>query len=211
MKARLAWLLVPLALLWGCQNETAQGTATAASLAEAPDYTEQYVLSPQVSDDRRLQEPGQKVRDAKGGLELLAADMEARTVKVGEVELTIHETKLLHYTPDYSLIDFYHSYTHDQEFELAKFFVEINNTSSEEVNFAPVALVETESGEVKTWEDDVYLESLNEGLKPGEIKSGNVGFIVEDGAQELKLTTSKLFAADGELLAPAQAITIDLD
>src|SRR5690606_6155838 len=141
-------------------------TATAASLAEAPDYTEQYVLSPQVSDDCRLQEPGQKVRDAKGGLELLAADMEARTVKVGEVELTIHETKLLHYTPDYSLIDFYHSYTHDQEFELAKFFVEINNTSSEEVNFAPVALVETESGEVKTWEDDVYLESLNEGLKP---------------------------------------------
>lgn len=211
MKARLAWLLVPLALLWGCQDETAQGTANAASLSEAPEYTDQYVLSPQVSDDRRLQETGQKARDAKGGLELLAADMEARTVQIGDIELTIHEAKLLQYTPDYSLIDFYHSYTHDQEFELAKFFVEINNTSSEEVNFAPVALIETESGEVKTWEDDVYLESLNEGLKPGEVKSGNIGFIVEDGAQEIKLTTSKLFATDGELLAPAQTITIKLD
>lgn len=211
MKARLAWLLVPLALLWGCQDETAQDTATAASLPEAPAYTEQYVLSPQVSDDRRLQEPGQKARDAKGGLELLAANMEAQAVQIGDIELTIHETKLLQYTPDYSLIDFYHSYTHDQEFELAKFFVEIHNTSSEEMNFAPVALVETESGEVKTWEDDVYLESLNEGLKPGEVKSGNVGFILEDGAQELKLTTSKLFAADGELLAPGQSMAIKLD
>ncbi|WP_211655616.1 DUF4352 domain-containing protein [Planococcus alpniumensis] len=211
MKARLAWLLVPLALLWGCQNETAQGTATAASLAEAPAYTEQYVLSPQVSDDRRLQEPGQQVRDVKGGLELLAANMEPQTMQIGDIELTIHETKLLHYTPDYSLIDFYHSYTHDQEFELAKFFVEINNGASEKVNFAPVALIETESGEVKTWEDDVYLESLNEGLKPGEVKSGNVGFIVKGGAQEIKLTTSKLFAADGELLAPAQTITIKLN
>ncbi|MGM0896650.1 MAG: DUF4352 domain-containing protein [Bacillota bacterium] len=211
MKVRLAWLLVPLALLWGCQDGATQGTANAASLSDAPEYTEQYVLSPQVSDDRRLQEPGQKVRDAKGSLELMAADMEARTVQVGDIELTIHETKLLHYTPDYSLIDFYHSYTHDQEFELAKFFVEINNTSNEEVNFAAVALIETGSGEVKTWEDDVYLESLNEGLKPGEVKSGNVGFIVEEGAQELQLTTSKLFAADGELLAPPQTITIKLD
>lgn len=211
MKARLAWLLVPLALLWGCQEEAAQGTATAASLSEAPDYTEHYVLSPQVSDDRRLQEPGQKTRDAKGGLELLAANMEAQAVQIGDVELTIHETKLLHYTPDYSLIDFYHAYTHEQEFELVKLFVEIHNSSNEAVSFAPAALFETGAGEVKTWEDDVYLESLNEGLEPGEVKSGNVGFIVEDGAQEIKLTTSKLFAADGELLAPARAITIQLD
>lgn len=211
MKARLAWLLVPIALVCGCQSETTQGTATAASLAEAPDYTEQYVASPQVSDDRQLQEPGQKVRDAKGGLELLAANMNPQKVQIGDIELTIHETKLLQYTPDYSLIDFYHAYTHEQEFELAKFFVEINNVASEEVNFAPVALIETEGGEVKTWQDDVYLESLNEGLKPGEVKSGNVGFIVEDGTQELKLTTSKLFAADGELLAPAKTITIKLD
>ncbi|WP_341962831.1 DUF4352 domain-containing protein [Planococcus maritimus] len=211
MKARLAWLLVPIALVCGCQSETTQGTATAASLAEAPDYTEQYVASPQVSDDRQLQEPGQKVRDAKGGLELLAANMKPQKVRIGDIELIIHETKLLQYTPDYSLIDFYHAYTHEQEFELAKFFVEINNVASEEVNFAPVALIETESGEVKTWQDDVYLESLNEGLKPGEVKSGNVGFIVEDGTQELKLTTSKLFATDGELLAPAKTITIKLD
>ncbi|MEZ0481387.1 DUF4352 domain-containing protein [Planococcus sp. SSTMD024] len=211
MKARLAWLLVPLATLWGCQDETAQGAANAAALSETPEYTDQYVLSPQVSDDRQLQEPGQKMRDAKGGLELLSANMEPQMVKIGDIGLTIHETKLLQYTPDYSLIDFYHSYTHDQEFELAKLFVEITNTSSEEVNFAPVALVETESGEVKTWEDDVYLESLNEGLKPGEVKSGNIGFIVEDGAQTLKLTTSKLFAADGELLAPAKTIQVKLD
>ncbi|WP_271853174.1 hypothetical protein [Planococcus maritimus] len=211
MKARLAWLLVPIALLCGCQSETTQGTATAASLAEAPDYTEQYVESPQVSDDRRLQEPGQKVRDAKGGLELLAANMKPQTVRIGDIELTIHETKLLQYTPDYSLIDFYHAYTHEQEFELVKFFAEIHNTSSEEVNFAPVALIETASGEVKTWQDDVYLESLNEGLKPGEEKLGNVGFIVAGGAQKLQLTTSKLFASDGELLAPAQTITIQLN
>lgn len=210
MKAKLAWLLVPLAL-WGCQNETAEGTATAAYLSEVPSYSEAYVLSPQVSDDRRLQEPGQKLRDAKGGLELLAADMEPDVVHVGSIELTIHESKLLRYTPDYSLIDFYHSYTHDQEFRLAKFFVEIRNTSDEELKFAPVALMETESGEVKTWEDDVYLDSLNEGLAPGEVKSGNIGFIVEDETQKLKLTTSELFREDGTSLAPAQTITVKLN
>lgn len=207
MKAKLLWLLVPFAL-WGCQDEAAEGKATAASMTELPAYTEQYVPNPQVSDDRRLQERGQQTRDAKGSLELLAANMEPTVVQVGDIELTIHEAKLLHYAPDHSVIDFYRSYTHDAEFQLAKFFIEMRNTSSERVKFAPVALMETENGEVKTWKDEVYLEALNEGLAPGEVKSGNIGFIVGGETGELKLTTSNLLSENGHPLAQAATIRL---
>lgn len=210
MKVKFRWLLIPFAL-WGCQNEAAEGTVTAVSANDVPAYTEHYVPSPQVSDDRRLQEAGQQTRDAKGSLELLAADMEPEVIQVGDIELTIHEAKLLRYTPDYSLIDFYHSYTHDQEFQLAKFFIEMRNTSSERVMFAPIALVETKSGEVKTWEDDVYLEELNKGLAPGEVKSGNVGFVVDGATGQLELTTSELFRADGQPLAQAETVRVTLN
>lgn len=120
------------------------------------------------------------------------------------MELTLAESKILQLEPDYSLIDFFHSYTHDQKFEVVKMFVEITNTSDEPVHFGPVALLETANGETKLWEDDIYLEELNGELAAGETKRGNIGFIVEDGSfDSVTITTSDVFDSQDNKITEA--------
>lgn len=212
MKKQSMYVFLSAALLLGgCSSqESASGTVSADSLNEAPAYYEGYVGSPQVTGDETLLEEGDTVRDDKGELKLEGADLDAETLTIGEIELTVQEAKNLQYTPSYGLIDFFHSYTHDTEFNLVKLFVEVKNTGDEPLRFAPVALLETSAGETKLWEDDVYLEELNGEIAPGETKKGNVGFIVEKtDIESVLLTTSDLFNKDGEQVVPAQQINMD--
>lgn len=207
MKKALYLLALSAFLLGGC-TEQADSVVVASSAAsgqnDVPEYYEDYVLSPQVTDDRMLQEAGQKERDAKGEATVKAVNMDKETYEVGPVELTVEESKILQLQPDYSLIDFFHSYTHDQEFEVVKMFVEITNTSDEPLHFAPVALLETAAEELKIWEDDIYLEELNGELAAGETKRGNIGFIVEDGSfDSMTITTSDVYDIQDNKIAEA--------
>lgn len=206
MKKTVYLLALSALLLGGCAKQ-ADSTAVASAADghnDIPEYYEDYVLSPQVTDDRMLQEAGQNKRDAKGEATVKAVNMASETYEVGPVELTVAEPKILQLEPDYSLIDFFHSYTHDQKFEVVKMFVEITNTSNEPLQFAPVALLETAAGELKLWEDDIYLEELNGELAAGETKRGNIGFIVEDGDfDSVKVTTSDVFDSQDNKIAEA--------
>ncbi|MBT2571017.1 hypothetical protein [Planococcus sp. ISL-110] len=205
MKKAICLLALSAILLGGC-TEKADSTvvASAAGQNDIPEYYADYVLSPQVTDDRMLQEAGQNQRDAKGEATAKAVNMDKETYDVGPVELTVAESKILQLKPDYSLIDFFHSYTHDQEFRVVKMFVEITNTSDKPLHFAPVALLETAADELKIWEDDIYLEELNGELAAGETKRGNIGFIVEGGSfDSMKITTSDVYDSQDNKIAEA--------
>ena len=211
MKKTVYLMMLSGLLLGGC-SEQADSTVVASAADQqnqVPGYYEDYVLSPQVTDDRMLQETGQNKRDTKGEATVKAVNMESETVEAGPVELAVVESKILQLEPDYSLIDFFHSYTHDQEFEVVKMFVEITNTSDEPIHFAPVAVLETGKGETKLWEDDIYLERLNGELAAGETKQGNIGFIVEDGdLDSVTITTSDVFGNKEKKIADALEFNI---
>lgn len=204
--------ILSILVLAGCSEET-EPVAQAAVNEEAaaiPTYFDGYVLSPQVTDDRSLQKAGQSFRDLRGEIELKAIKTEIPANVVGGIELTVYEAKLLHFKPEYSMIDFFHSYTHETEFGMVKFFVEITNTTEEVLKFAPVAVVETNAGEMKTWEEDIYLEELNGEIQPGETKKGNIGFILEKPSNEpLKFMTSDVYSVSDKKLADAQLIEIE--
>jgi hypothetical protein len=195
-------------LLAGCSEKEEISTVLAAEETnEVPAYYKDYVASPQVTADELLQKAGQTIRDDKGELVLNGAKMDSQTHQVGPMEIIVWEAKSLHYKPAHSLIDFYHSYTHDPEFDLVKFFVEIKNTSDQPLHFAPVALLETSTGEKKLWEDDIYLEELNGEIAAGETKSGNIGFLVEEADFDfLTITTSDVFAGGTEKIAEAKTL-----
>lgn len=203
--------LVLVLLLAGCSGkESTDSAVSSESLQEPPAYYEGYVENPQVTADQQLREIGQKVRDNKGELTLDAASLDSETLEIGDMKLTVWEVKNFHYIPTYGLIDFYHSYTHETEFNVVKLFVEIENTSDKALHFAPVALLETSAGETKLWEDDIYLEELNGLIAGGKSKKGSIGFIVEKSEfDSLVITTSDLFDENGEIVSPAQEIQVN--
>ncbi len=210
-KQRTIYLLLSsVLLLAGCAEQEEVKTAEAAETnGEVPSYYADYVENPQVTADESLQGAGQSIRDDKGEIVLNAANMESKTHSIGGIELTVQEAKLFHYKPSYSLIDFYHVYTHDTAFHVVKFFVEIENTTDQPLNFAPVALLKTDEGETKLWEDDIYLEELNGEVSPGETKKGNIAFIVENpDIDALSITTSDLFDGNEKKLQDAEKIEI---
>ncbi|HSP21496.1 MAG TPA: hypothetical protein VLQ20_04115 [Planococcus sp. (in: firmicutes)] len=211
MKKQAIYLfLVSALLLSGCAGKEETQIAEAAETnGEVPAYYEGYLQNPQVTADKSLLKAGQSVRDDKGEIVLNAANQKIGTQEIGGIELTLREAKLFHYKPSYGLIDFYHSYTHDTNFHVVKFFVEIKNTTDQPLNFAPVALLETNAGETKLWEDDIYLEELNGEVAPGETKKGSIGFIVENpDIDAISITTSDLFGENEEKIQAAKKIDI---
>jgi hypothetical protein len=169
----------------------------------------EYVSNPQVTDDRSLVNVGGTFSDEKGEAELKAVKKVDEEIEVGPITLMVKEVKVLSYRPDYSLIDFFHSYTHDEVFDFVKVFVEIENESNEPLNFAPAALLETDKGEKKTWEDDIYLEELNGKIGPGEKKAGNLGFIIEKSDLKfITITTSKVFDENEKELSGEKVIEV---
>lgn len=204
--------LIPFLLIGCATNQDEQQVTTEVnsdSTTETPSYYQSYLDNPQVTSDQSLQEVGTAIRDVKGEVTLNDINKESQIVKIGAIELTIREAKVLHFKPDYSLIDFFHSYTHDPEFDFVKVFVEIKNTSNEILKFAPISLVHTSAGEQKTWEDDIYLEELNGEIEANKTKKGNLGFIIEKSKiDSFEITTSDVFNEEDKKLDDAEKLKI---
>ncbi|MCY8515885.1 hypothetical protein [Bacillus atrophaeus] len=186
----------------------------------------EYQPNSQVTDDRSLQKIDQTFSDDKGEAVLKDIKNVNKTYDIGSIELTVREIKLIHLRPDYSMIDYFHVLTHDEEFDFVKVFVEIQNKSSEKVNFAPIALLKTNTGETFDWKKDIYLEELNGEMEGGATKSGNLGFIVntagghghneqtnhkpEKDIKWIEMTTSDVFDKKHKKISDSQKIKIEL-
>jgi hypothetical protein len=174
--------------------------------------TDIYTPNPQVIDDAALLAAGDFYRDRKGEATLKAISKEAKEVQVDSVRLAVKDIKLIAYRPAYSLIDFYHTYTHEEQFTFIKFSVELENLSDEIRKFSPIAFIQTDKDEMITWEKDIYLEELNGVLNPGERKKGNIGFILENSAvNKVQLSTSDAYTEQDNLLGKAKMIDINLE
>ncbi|MGG3924378.1 hypothetical protein ABET51_00060 [Metabacillus fastidiosus] len=217
MKQSIFLFILSLFLLIGCSNNNTEKEAAANNKQEektetannTPEYYKNYVPNPQVINDQNIQNTGQTFHDEKGEATLKTITAKKQTKKIGAIELTIREAKILDFRPAHSLIDFYHTYTHDEEFTFVKLFVEIKNTSNETIKFAPVATLNTNANELKTWEDDIYLEELNGEIEANSLKSGNLGFIIEKAnINSIEITTSDVFNKDDQKLDSAEKINI---
>lgn len=249
MKQALSFLLLTL-MLAGCSANAAPATEKnidAKTETKASEKTEdvqddaekrpgsigEYQPNPQVTDDRSLKKIGQTHEDDKGSATLKAIKDVNQTYNVGSIELTVKEMKLIHLRPSYGMIDYFHVLTHEEEFDFVKLYVEIKNTSSEQVSFAPIALLKTNTGETFDWEKDIYLEELNGQIAGNGTKAGNLGFIVnaagghghdkENGDAEIhskevhqekdiewiEITTSDVFDKNGEKISSSQKIKIE--
>lgn len=177
--------MIAVSILSGCSiaKEEINKETKAAETAESQQVIENkdvYVPNPQVTDDSTLKNGGDSFTDNKGELTLKAVKEVNKTFNLDGIVYTIKDVKLLHFIPDYSLIDFYHPYTHDEEFDFVKIGVEVQNNSEESYHFGPVALVNINDTIQKTWEDDFYLEELQGEILAGQKKQGNLGFIVDE-------------------------------
>lgn len=188
--------MIVILLMMGCQFNQVTNVDDKQSLKKQEQTAKNdYVSNPQVTDDTYLIKVGDRYQDEKGEALLKGIKQINEVYQLGPIELTIHEAKVIHLIPDYSLMDYYHVLTHEPEFDFVKVFVEIKNNSSEPVHFSPIALFETSTGEVFDWEKDIYLENLNGEIKGNEKKVGNIGFILEKSSKDLKwikILTSKV-------------------
>lgn len=193
-------------------DSKSENTSTAPKKISADDH-DAYYNSPQVTDDSTLQKPDQSVTDEKGEATLKTMKQINKVYHFGDIEYTIKEMKLLHYRPDYSLIDYFHPLTEDEEFDFIKISVDIKNHSKEKRSFAPVALFETNTGAKMDWKQDMYLEHLNGELQGNQIKRGSLGFIVDQTKDKdikwIKILTSDVFNDQQEKLEEAQKIQLN--
>ena len=210
-------------LLTGCsfvsiqQNSERSDSKTEETSTEtkviSEDDHDAYYNSPQVTDDSTLQKPGQSVTDEKGEATLKAIKQINKVYHFGDIEYTIKEMKLLHYRPDYSLIDYFHPLTEAEEFDFIKLSVDIKNQSKEKRNFAPIALFETNTGVKMDWKQDMYLEHLNGEIEGNQIKRGSIGFIVDQAGSKktewISILTSDVFNDKHERLEEAQKIQLN--
>jgi hypothetical protein len=178
-------LMLAISVLSGCsfaEAESKKEGQPAETLAEKPikKNTDVYVPNPQVTEDMNLKKAGDSLTDDKGELTLKEVKEVNKSFNLNGIEYTVKDVKLLHFVPAYSLIDFFHAYTHDEEFDFVKIGIEMKNTSKENVHFGPVAMLNINDSIRKTWEDDFYLEELNGEILAGQKKLGSLGFIVED-------------------------------
>ncbi|GLB59773.1 DUF4352 domain-containing protein [Cytobacillus sp. NCCP-133] len=209
MEKLIAMIALLSIVLFGCSSVPEQSSGVSAKAMEENEAVKHYAPNPQVPDDRQLQKAGQSLTDEKGEITLKKVANVNGTYKIGPIEMRIAEAKVMHLKPDYSLVDYFHTLTHDEEFDLVKVFVEIKNTSDQKVNFAPAAILETSKGEQITWEKDIYLDGLNEEIGPNETKAGNIGFIIEKwDLKHFEITTSDVFRADGKKIEDAENIEI---
>jgi hypothetical protein len=207
LKKYIALVALLMLVISGCSNNSA------SPVKEKPannDYLNDYSSNPQVTDDRTLLEVGQSVSDEKGEATLKAINQVNETYEEGPIKLTVKDMKIIHLRPDYSLIDYFHVLTQEEEFDFVKAFIEIENTSPEKSNFAPIALIETSTGERIDWEKDIYLEELNGEIEGNETKKGNLGFILNssEDLEWIEITTSDVFNKDEEKIIDSQKIKI---
>jgi len=209
----------------GKTTETAQQVQTYTNELAKNDTmkTAHYAGNPQVTDDATLQKIGDSFWDKKGKLVLEDIKKVNQKYKIGPIELTVIDIKVLRYLPAYSLIDFFHGFTHEAEdFDFVRVHMKIRNTENDDVYFAPIALIELSSGERMTWEDDFYLEELNGLYRGNEEKIGNMGFVIDKQShnhgnvktsevKSVQLTTSEVFNRDREVISDRETIQIKFE
>ncbi|GAA3325880.1 hypothetical protein GCM10020331_059540 [Ectobacillus funiculus] len=66
-----------------------------------------YVPNPQVSDDTKLLNVGQTIKDSKGTVTLKGIASLNKIYTIGPVEMKIKNVKLIHNMPTYSLMDYF--------------------------------------------------------------------------------------------------------
>lgn len=212
---RFAYCLVLLLSLTGCTEGVHTEKVVSANTKNKSEHKEYhelkankdvYVANPQITDDINLRKVSESVTDSKGELTLKALKEVNETLKIGPIEMVIKEVKILHFVPDYSMIDFFHGYTHKEKFDFVKVNIEVKNTSKEEIKFSPVAALLMNSGEYKTWEDDIYLEELFGKIDGNGIKKGNIGFILENtnNIEWIELLTSDAVNKEDVVIEHAQ-------
>ena len=226
MKYVLVTLLSASLFLGGCAGNSAGQNAT----SQTEDSTKQVhveksetkndqqehkglIDSPQAPDDSSLTEVGQTFQDADGSITLQAISDDNEKTEIGDVALTISEVKVMKYEPSPDLIDFFHSYSTDEEkFSYVKIRVNVKNTSDETVNFAPVSVLETSEGEKKGFDDDFYLENLYGDYAPGEERTGQLGFVLNETdikkLESITIHTSDVFDEKKETLSKSKTMTI---
>jgi len=209
MMKNFVLILIIGILLAGCSSHATNGEE--AKKIDTS-YAENYASNPQVTDDRTLLKAGDTVTDEKGEATVKELAFPDETYEMGSVKLHIKDVKRIHLKPDYSLIDYFHMLTHEEEFDFVKLFVEIENTSNEQLNYAPIAMIETSTGETIDWEKDIYLEDLNGVIEGNETKSGNLGFILDstEDLEWIEITTSDVYDKDQNKIKGAEKIKIEL-
>ena len=203
-------LIALLTLLFGCSSNVNNSSASEKENQTENDYLADYPPNPQVTDDRSLLEVGQVVIDEKGEATLKSINHVNATYTIGPIELRLKDMKVINLRPDYSLVDYFHVLTHNEKFNFVKLFIEIENTSEDKVNFAPIAIIETNTGEKFDWEKDIYLDALNGEIEGNKTKEGNLGFIIEQ-AKDLKwivVKTSDVFDKNGIKMHDSQTVKI---
>ncbi|WHY77855.1 DUF4352 domain-containing protein [Neobacillus sp. WH10] len=203
-----------LSVLAGCSagnNTEPQGAQNITAKPTLEIKNDVYVPSPQVTDDRNLVNIGETLSDTKGELTLKEYKKVNMEIQVGPANMIIKDIKVMHFVPDFSMIDFFHDYTHDEEFDFVKVEVEVKNTSNEVIKFNPIAFIKMNNGEQKTWEDDIYLEELPGEIGPNGVKKGNLGYILKDtnDIKWVELLTSDVVNKNEESIAEAKNIIID--
>ncbi|CAH0346705.1 DUF4352 domain-containing protein [Bacillus sp. CECT 9360] len=218
---KLIYLFILLIALTGCSTGNNADNRAEENKEVQKEQTEKvdpkvkndvYVPNPQVTDDRNLVKIDQTISDSKGELTLKAYKKVDETLKVGPIEMIIKNVKVMHFVPDYSMIDFFHAYTHEEEFDFVKVEVEVKNTSNDLIKYTPIAALKLNSGEYKTFEDDIYLEELTGELEANGVKKGNMGFILNKAQQVsgIELLTSDAVGKEGNIIEKGQNLKIDL-
>lgn len=210
IKLKRWFVIILLLTLVGCTNGTSsveQSTENVAPIIKK----DVYVPNPQITDDKELVTVGETVIDRKGELHLKSYQQVNKEINVGPVKMLIKDIKVMHFVPDYSMIDFFHGYTHDEEFDFVKLGIELKNTSNEVIKFTPIAALKMNNGEHKTWEDDIYLEELTGSLVGTDVKIGNMGFILEntEDLKTLSLLTSDAVDKNHEVSEKGKHLTIN--
>ncbi|MCM3720094.1 DUF4352 domain-containing protein [Fictibacillus phosphorivorans] len=179
------WTLLVLtaAIITGCSTDRAEKTKQKSTEQNNSDELK-FKDSPQASDDTKLTKVNESVEDPDGMVTLKKYKKIDEEQKADLISLTVSEVKVMQYRPSVDLIDFFHGYTDKEEFPYIRVNVRVKNNGKKPVHFAPVSEIKTDQGEKVTWENDFYLEKLNGKIKPGEVKVGSLGFILNETKPE---------------------------
>lgn len=201
-----------LGFVSGCTFQSATSNNSQNEATNHKDYFKNYQANPQVTDDRTLLKVGDKITDDRGYAKLKNSNFTQKSYDIGEITLTIRDVKQIYLEPTYSMIDYFHTLTHDETFDIVKAFVEVTNNSNKTLHFSPVAILTADTGQKWTWDQDIYLDHLTGKIEPHQTKRGNIGYILKHNSNPVKfvLQTSDVFDKKEQKIANSQKITLTL-
>ncbi|MBP1949245.1 DUF4352 domain-containing protein [Virgibacillus litoralis] len=166
---------------------------------------------PQAVNDTGLTTIGETAKDENGKIILKAVSDSKETLDINPIEITFKNIKILNYSPELHLIDYFHGYTEQEnQFNYIKLNITAKNTSKQPVFFNPVAMIELNTGEKISWEEEFYLEHLNGEYGPGEEKTGTMGFIIDEtnieAIKSFKLSTSEILDANEDIIEKPETV-----